>query len=105
MQRLDEVSWTKYFSLGLSNFVDQSMLFTGPWAGGRIAQQPIEFQSRYVVALAGAPLQGLVIEDRNVAPPIADKPRSLQDAHHVGDRRSPDTEHHSKKFMGEQKIA
>ena len=81
------------------------MLLVGPWRDGRIAKQPIEFQSRDVVAFAGPLLQSLVIEDGDVAAPIPDKPCLLQASHHIGDRRSPDTEHHSQEFVGEQKIA
>ncbi len=80
------------------------MLLVDPWCAGGIAEQPIELQSRNVVAFAGARPQRLVIEDRDVAAPIADQPGFLQAPHHLGDGRSPDTEHHSEEFMGEQKI-
>src|ERR1700730_9321496 len=81
------------FSL-LSDFADQSMLLVGPRREPGIAKQPIKFLSRYVVAFAGALPQGLGLENGDMAAPIPDKPRFLQRAHHIGDRGSPDTEHH-----------
>ena len=90
---------------GLPDFADQSVLFVGPWRDGCIAKQPIKFQSRDIVALAGSLLQSLVIEDADVTAPVPDQPRLLQAPHHIGDRCSPDTEHHSEEFMGKQKIA
>ena len=82
------------FALDLSDFADQSMPFIGPWRGGRIAQQPIKFQLGDVVAFAGSAMQSLLIEDGDVAPPVADKSGLLQGTHHVGDRGAPHAEHH-----------
>src|SRR5712664_1841310 len=89
----------------LSDFADQSMPFVGPWREGGIAKQPIEFQFRDLVAFAGSLPQSLVVENRDVPPPIADKPGFLQGAHHIGDRGSPHAQHHPQEFMGEQKVA
>ena len=61
------------------------MLLVGPWRDRGIAQQPVEFQFRDVVAFAGALLQRFLIEDGHVAAPIAHQSGSLQSAHHIGD--------------------
>jgi hypothetical protein len=89
----------------LSDFADQSMPFIGPRREGGIAKQAIEFQFRDLVAFAGSLPQSLVVEDRDVPPPIPDKPGFLQGAHHIGDRGSPHAQHHPQEFVGEQKVA
>ena len=89
----------------LSDFADQPMRLVGPRRERGIAEQPVKFQSRYVVAFAGAGPQSLLIEDGDVAAPISDEPCFLQASHDIGDGCSPHAEHHSEKFMGQQEIA
>src|ERR1700730_4359124 len=50
-----------------SDLADQPMRLVGPWRDRGVAEQPIEFQFRDVVAFAGALLQCLVIQDGHVA--------------------------------------
>jgi hypothetical protein len=90
---------------GLADLADQPVQLIGPWRHGGIAKQSVKFQFRNLVAFAGAVQQRLVIEDGDMAAPIADQPGSLQSPHDIGDRGSPDAEHHSKELVGEQKIA
>src|SRR6202011_6131988 len=78
----------------LSDFADQPMLLVGPRRERGIAKQPVEFPFRNIVAFAGAVPQTVVIEDRDVAAPITDKPRFLKGPHDIGDRGSPYSQHH-----------
>src|ERR1700738_2052898 len=82
----------------LPDFADQSVLLIGPRRHHGVAQQPIEFELRDLVAFAGALSQRFVVEDRDVAAPIADQTGFLQTSHHIGDRRSPYPEHHPEEF-------
>ena len=118
MQAVNVIGWQIFFvgnghsrsathchsDLDQSTSLTDRVLFIGPWGHDRIAKQPVKFQFRDLVALAGALPQGLVVEDRDVAAPIADNPGLLQGAHRIGHRRTPDPEHHPQEFMGEQKI-
>ena len=51
-------------SRGLSDLADQSVLLVGPGRNSRIAQQPVKFQFRDLVALAGALYRHVALSSR-----------------------------------------